>query len=158
VPKINSTQSRDYAVERLTDGATTMVILDELTKQKKVAQGAALKAIDAAKELLSRNLDEDDYQMIRACAFGGDSYRQQFYRERIDALGETQEALKTDPELDTETRTRLILSCDRTIQAYCTLSLRGRRDLPVAFAPKAVLQNQNPPTDEEIEDEINGAL
>ena len=73
MPKLNSTQSRDYAVERLTDGATTMVILDELTNEKKVAQGAALKAIDAAKELLSRNLDEDDYQMIRACAFGGDS-------------------------------------------------------------------------------------
>jgi hypothetical protein len=158
VAKLNSTQSRDYAVERLTDGATTMVILDELTNEKKVAQGAALKAIDAAKELLSRNLDEDDYQMIRACAFASDARWQRFYRERAEELGSMQETLKTDPDLDTETRTRLILGCDRTIQAYCTLSLRGNRDLPVAFAPKAVLQNQNPPTEEEIEDEINGAL
>ena len=152
-------QLRTYAIERLTDGATSAVILDELTAGKKYpTPGEALKAIDLAKELIARVLDEDDYQTIRGNAFAGDANWQKFYRERTKALGELQVELKTDKSLDTETRTRLILGCDRTIQGYCTLSLRGRRDLPVAFAPKGVLQNQTPPTDDDIDAGIDGSL
>lgn len=150
--------ARDYVVERLCDGAPGMLILEELTTEKKVKMGPAIKALAAAKELLSRNLDEDDYNLIRACAFAADSYRQQMYRERIDDLLEMQADIRNDGELDTETKTRLVLGCDRAIQGWCTASHRGRRDLPVAFAPKGVLQNQSPPTDEEIEEGIDGAL
>jgi hypothetical protein len=151
-------ESRDYAIARLTDGAPSALILDELISEQKLSETTAIAALSEAKGMIARNFDEPDYQLIRACAFAGDSYRQLLYRQRIESLLEAQELIKDDPSLDTEVRMRLILACDRSMQGWATASLRGRRDLPVAFAPKAVLQNQEPPSDEEIDDAISGAL
>ena len=162
--KMTAREVRRYAIERLTDGAPHMIILDELTTEMKIAAGIATKEIAKAKEMIARNFDEPDYQLIRACAFAGDSYKQELYRQRIDSLQVTQEELRAGlydddgEEIDTETRLRLILACDRSMQGWATLALRGRRDLPVAFAPKGVLQNQEPPTYDEIDDAIDGAL
>ena len=156
--KHNARQLQEYAIERFTDSAPHALILDELTRELGATPGQAARAVESAKTLIVRALDEDDYQLIRACAFAGDSYKQHFYRLRIDELTAEQERLKDDRELDTETRLRLILACDRSMQGWSTLSLRGRRDLPVAFAPKGVLQNTTPPEDADIEKAINGAL
>jgi len=162
MPKMNPTASRDYAIQRLTDGAPTQLILDELVSEQGVKLTVAADSLAKAKEMIARNFDEPDYQLIRACAFAGDSYRQRYYRERIEQLTAEQKKLSGGSEavdgLDTEKRLRLILACDRSAQAWSTLSLRGRRDLPVAFAPKGVLQNQEPPTEDDIEDAIKGAL
>jgi len=156
--RMNATTARNYAVERLTDGAPPMIILDELVTDKKIKMAPAIKALEAAKGIIHRNFDEADYQLIRASAFAGDSYQQQFYRTRIDGLLAMQEELKSDDALDVEVRTRLVLGCERQMQAWATLSLKGRQGLPTAFAPKGVLQNQSPPSDEEISSEIDGAL
>jgi len=149
-----------YAINRYTDGAPPALIMDELIRSRKVSEKKAPAILARAVELLARAFDEEDYSLIRACAFAGDSYRQQLYRTRIDELLAEQRLLKEDPpeELDTEARYRLYLAMDRSIQAYATLSLRGRRDLPVAFAPKKVLQNEKPPTDEELNEVISGSL
>lgn len=162
MPKPNATECRDYAIQRLTDGAPSALILDELICEQRVKPETATDSLAAAKEMIARNFDEPDYQLIRACAFAGDSYRQRLYRERIADLQVEQKKLRDGSEavdgLDTEKRLRLILACDRSAQAWATLSLRGRRDLPVAFAPKGVLQNQTPPTEEDIDAAISGSL
>lgn len=162
-------QARDYAIQRLTDGAPAALILDEMIAEKRIKPSEADAAMATAKEMVARNFDEPDYQLIRACAFAGDSYRQQFYRGQIDELREEQKNLRdarheVDDEgnpadgLDAEKRLRLILACDRSLQGWATISFRGRRDLPVAFAPKGVLQNQTPATDDDIDKKIDGSL
>lgn len=158
MPALTQRQSRDYAIQRLTDGAPSPLILDELHTEYGLKPGGASAALVKAKEMIARNFDEPDYQLIRACAFAGDSYKQMLYRSRIDDLLEEQKNLRDDGSLDVETRLRLLLACDRSMQAWATLALRGRRDLPVAFAPKGVLQDQTPPTDEDIDAAISGAL
>jgi len=103
---------------------------------------------------LFTGFDEADYGFIKACAFAGDSYRQQFYRVRINELRADQQRVReglTGNMLEDEVSYRIIMAIDRSVQAYATLSHRGRRDLPVAFAPKGVLQDQTPPTDEELD-------
>jgi len=156
--KMNAREARDYAIGRFTDGAPHLLILDELTTEKKLSEKAAAKAVADARAIIARDLDEPDYHFIRSCAFAADSYRQHLYRTRIADLLEEQDVLKGDAQLDQEVRMRLILACDRSMQGWATLSHRGRRDLPVAFAPKGVLQNQAPPTEDDIEDAIKGAL
>jgi len=148
--KMNAREARDYAIGRFTDGAPHLLILDELTTEKKLSEKAAAKAVADARAIIARDLDEPDYHFIRSCAFAADSYRQHLYRTRIADLLEEQDV--------GEVRMRLILACDRSMQGWATLSHRGRRDLPVAFAPKGVLQNQAPPTEDDIEDAIKGAL
>ena len=160
MPNATPSALRKYAIERFTDGAPHLLIMDELIHDFGASPDDASEAMGHARTIIARDFDEADYGFIKACAFAGDSYRQQLYRTRIDELLSEQRQLKEDPpeELDTEARYRLYLAMDRSIQAYATLSLRGRRDLPVAFAPKKVLQNEKPPTDEELNEVISGSL
>ena len=97
-----------YAIDRYTDGAPPALIMDELIRSRKVSEKKAPAILARAVELLARAFDEEDYSLIRACAFAGDSYRQQLYRTRIDELLAEQRLLKEDPpeELDTEARYR----------------------------------------------------
>ena len=114
-----------------------------------------------ADRTFARDFDEADYGFIKACAFAGDSYRQRLYRDRIQELLEDQRILREETgggEGIDERAMNLILAIDRSIQQYANLSHRGRRDLPVAFAPKGVLQDTAPPEDEDIEAAIDGAL
>jgi hypothetical protein len=152
---------RQYSIHRFTDGAPHLLILDELCREFDVSEAVAAEAMGAARAIIARRFDEADYGFIKACAFAGDSYRQQFYRVRINELRADQQRVReglTGNMLEDEVSYRIIMAIDRSVQAYATLSHRGRRDLPVAFAPKGVLQDQTPPTDEELDAAIDGAL
>lgn len=145
-------------IERLIDGATHELITAELVEAHGITPERALSYLTRGHELIARAFDANDYAKIKAYAFAGDAFRQKLYRERIADLLAEQKKLPDCAELELETRIRLGLAMDRAIQAYASLSLRGRRDLPVAFAPKDVLQDQSEPDTDDIDEAIKGAL
>ena len=161
MPNATPSALRKYAIERFTDGAPHLLIMDELINDFGASPDDASEAMGHARTIIARDFDEADYGFIKACAFAGDSYRQRLYRDRIQELLEDQRILREETGggagID-ERAMNLILAIDRSIQQYANLSHRGRRDLPVAFAPKGVLQDTAPPEDEDIEAAIDGAL
>ena len=160
-PKQKAKQDADriYALARLMDSAPKGLILAEMVMDG-LDREAAEQIIDAARDVMRRAFDEDDIQQIREAAFAADSLNQKAYRERIAELRETQAAIRAqyDGQAPTKNLVELELAVDRSIQSFYNLAHRGRRDLAVAFAPKEVLERQTPPTDDDLDDAIDGSL